>query len=138
MLANGIKLGYKASNAESYTYLPGLKEVPDIGADPEKVDNTTLDDAIKQYELGIGDPGDMAYKFKYVNEKETDSYRVLRSLAAAGKAVPFEQLHPDGTKIHFDAFVSVKLNGGGVNSPIDFTATLGLQSDIDIVDPVAA
>lgn len=45
MLANGIKLGYKetAESAE-YTDLTGLKEVPELGSDPEKVDNTTLED----------------------------------------------------------------------------------------------
>lgn len=137
MLANGIKLGYKAnSGEEAFTYLKDLKEVPELGADPEKVDNTTLDDTIKQYEFGIGDAGDMAYKFKYKNDSETDSYRILRGLEAAKKAVPFEQLMPDGTKFHFDAFVSIKTGGGAVNAAVEFTLNLGLQSDITIVDPI--
>lgn len=136
MLANGIKLGYKeTSSASTYTFLKDLKEVPELGADPEKVDNTTLDDTIKQYEFGIGDAGDMAYKFRYANDSENDSYRVLRKLEATGKAVPFEQLMPDGTKFHFDAFVSIKTGGGAVNAAIEFTLNLGLQSNIEIVDP---
>lgn len=136
MLANGIKLGYKKTTSEAaYTYLKGLKEVPELGGDPEKVDNTTLDDTIKQYELGIGDAGDMAYKFKYTNDAEDDAYRVLRELQKTGKAVAFEQLMPDGTKFHMDALVSVKTGGGAVNAAIDFTLNLALQSDIEIVDP---
>ena len=48
MLANGAKLGYKAEKGTaSYTDLPGLKEIPDWGSDPEKVDNTCLTDAYK-------------------------------------------------------------------------------------------
>lgn len=40
MLTNASKLGYKAKAAdESYTDLPGLKELPDWGSDPEKVEN---------------------------------------------------------------------------------------------------
>lgn len=136
MLANGIKLGFKkTADSTSYEFLAGLKEVPELGADPEKVDNTTLDDKIKQYELGIGDAGDMAYKFKYLNDSAKDSYRILRELQVAGKAVSFEQLMPDGTKFHFDAFVSVKTGGGAVNAAIEFTANLALQSNIEIVDP---
>ncbi|MEF9840330.1 MAG: phage tail tube protein [Lachnospiraceae bacterium] len=136
MLANGIKLGYKkTAEGTSYEFLAGLKEVPELGADPEKVDNTTLDDTIKQYEFGIGDAGDMAYKFKYSNDKATDAYRILRELEAAGKAVPFEQLMPDGTKFHFNALLSIKTGGGAVNAAIEFTLNLGLQSDISIVDP---
>lgn len=135
MLANGITLGCKeTSSASTYTDLPGLKEVPDLGVDPEKVENTVLTDKMKHYELGIGDPGDLVYTFKYENSASS-SYRKLRELADAGKPVAFEETFPDGTKFHFDAQCSVKIGGGGVNAAIDFTLNLGLQSDITIVDP---
>ena len=59
MLANGTKLGYSkttpSGSSTSYTDLPGLKEIPDVGTDPEKVDNTVLTDKHKVYEKGIGD-----------------------------------------------------------------------------------
>lgn len=43
MLANGATLGYKESDSESaYIDLPGLKEIPDMGVEAEKVDNTDL------------------------------------------------------------------------------------------------
>lgn len=69
MLANGATLEYKAKKGtpSDYTKLEGLKEIPEIGSDPEKVDNTTLADKQKVYEMGIGDPGDISYKFKYDN-----------------------------------------------------------------------
>lgn len=57
MLANGAKLAYK--KAEAWVDLPGLKEIPDIGKEPEKVDNTCLTDSHKINENGIGDLGDM-------------------------------------------------------------------------------
>ena len=61
MLANGAALGYKETKeGASYTDLAGLKEIPEIGSDPEKVENTTLKDKVKQYEMGIGDPGDIS------------------------------------------------------------------------------
>ena len=53
MLANGITIGYKSGS--EYKELTGLKEVPEMGAEPEKVDNTCLSDTEKQYEYGIGD-----------------------------------------------------------------------------------
>ena len=135
MLANGITLGVKETKeAPTYTELEGLKEVPELGADPEKVDNTTLADKTKIYELGIGDPGDLTYKFKWDN-KEGGSYRTLRDMADKKETVAFEETFPDGTKFHFDAQCSVKVGGGGVNGAIDFTLNLGLQSDIVVVDP---
>ena len=63
MLANGAKLEYKEKSdvAGAYKELPGLKEIPDCGVEPEKVENTGLNDKNKQYENGIGDLGDMTY-----------------------------------------------------------------------------
>lgn len=134
MLANGITLGIKKVGESSYTVLHGLKEVPELGVDPEKVDNTTLEDKMKHTELGIGDPGDLAYKFKWENETDS-SYRILREIADSGKTIGFEETFPDGTKFHFDAQCSVKVGGGSVNAAVDFTLTLGLQSDIEVIDP---
>lgn len=137
MLANGIKLGYKTTGS-SYTNLEGLKEVPELGEEPEKVDNTCLSDTVKQYEYGIGDAGDLSYKFKYVNTSDTSSFRVLRKLAEAKTAVDFEQTYPDGTKVNFRAQCSVKLGGGSVNSAMEFTLNLALQSGLTFVDPASS
>lgn len=134
MLANGIKLSYK-STGSSYTELEGLKEVPEMGEDPEKVDNTCLADKTKQYEYGIGDYGDLAYKFKYENSSASSSYRILRKIADDKTKVSFKQTYPDGTEFIFDAQCSVKLGGGGVNAVMEFTLNLALQSEINVTDP---
>lgn len=137
MLANGIKLGYKKKAGEPSTYkdLPGLKEVPEMGDEPEKVDNTCLSDKVKQYEYGIGDPGDLEFKFKYENSSATSPYRVLRAAAEKKEVLSFEETFPDGTKFNWDAQVSIKLGGGGVNGVIDFTLKMALQSEIKVTDP---
>ncbi|MCI6276837.1 MAG: phage tail protein [Clostridium sp.] len=136
MLANGIKLGYKeGSSGSTYTDLTGLKEVPELGIEPEKVENTCLSDTVKQYENGIGDAGDLEYKFKYENKAATSPYRVLRLAQEAGKTLSFQEKLPDGTTFTFDAQPSVKLGGGGVNGAIEFTLKMALQSEIVVTDP---
>jgi hypothetical protein len=136
MLANGTTLGMKKEGENAYIDLPGLKEVPELGVDPEKVDNTTLVDKMKHSELGIGEPGDLTYKFKWDNGPNS-SYRRLRKVSDDKETVSFEQTFPDGTKFHFDAQCSVKVGGGGVNAAVDFTLTLGLQTDLEVTDPAA-
>lgn len=138
MLANGITLGMKKGSASTYSVLEGLKEVPELGVEPEKVDNTCLSDKVKISELGIGDPGDLTYKFKWNNTTSNNSYQTLRAVADNGDVVSFEETFPDGTKFQFDAQCCLKVGGGGVNAAIEFTLTLGLQSDIKVVDPSAA
>lgn len=135
MLANGATLAYKKKGGTDFTVLSGLKEIPEMGIEPEKVDNTTLDDEIKQYEQGIGDAGDLAYKFKYDNLDKDSPYRILRNLQDSGEAVEFKETLKDGTTTEFTAQVSVKRTGGGVNGVIEFTANMALQSKLIITDP---
>ena len=102
------------------------------------VDNTTLDDEIKQYEQGIGDAGDLAYKFKYENTSENCSYRILRALQDSGEPAEFRETLKDGTTTEFTAQVSVKRTGGGVNGVVEFTANMALQSKLKITDPATS
>ncbi|HEV0909958.1 TPA: phage tail tube protein, partial [Streptococcus pneumoniae] len=133
MLANGIKLAFSETKG-NYQNLVGLKEVPEFGIEPEKVENTTLADTVKKYEFGIGDAGELEYKFAYNNSSATAPYRVLRKAADGKKKLYFEQTYPDGTKVTFEGQVSVKLGGGGVNAVIEFTLKIALQSELTFVD----
>ena len=135
MLANGTKLEYKEKSGSSYTNLEGLKEIPEIGDEPEKVENTCLADTSKKYEYGIGDPGELEFKFKYDNSSATSSYRVLRKAAEGKKVLSFKETLPDGTVFEWDAQVGIKLGGGGVNGVMEFTCKMALQSEIAVTDP---
>lgn len=135
MLANGAKLGYKKSGGSTYTDLTGLKEIPELGDDPEKVENTCLTDEMKQYEYGIGDAGDLAYKFKYENKSEASPYRVLRKAGADKEVLSFQETLPDGTTYAYDAQVAVKRSSGAVNGVMEFTVNMALQSSITVTDP---
>ena len=135
MLANGIKLAFSETKGD-YQNLVGLKEVPEFGIEPEKVENTTLADKVKKYEFGIGDAGELEYKFAYDNTTVTSPYRVLRNAADNKEKLYFEQTYPDNTKVTFEGQVSVKLGGGGVNSVIEFTLKIALQSELTFVDGI--
>lgn len=135
MLANGATLEYKKKGATEWVALPGLKEIPEIGTDPEKVDNTTLEDEVKQSENGIGDPGDVTYKFKYVNDGVNNTYRLMRELEKSGETATFKETLKDGTTTEFDAQVAVKRSGGGVNGAIEIDVAMSLQSKFTITDP---
>lgn len=136
MLANGITLGFKKlSGGSNYTILTGLKEVPELGEEPEKVENTCLSDTVKQYEYGIGDAGDLEFKFKYDNSSESSPYRVMRKAADDREVLSFEETFPDGTKFQWNAQVTVKIGSGAVNGVLEFTLKMALQSVITVVDP---
>ena len=108
----------------------------EFGIEPEKVENTTLEDKVKKYEFGIGDAGELEYKFSYKNDGATAPYRVLRTAADNKTKLFFEQTYPDNTKVRFEGQVSVKLGGGGVNTVIEFTLKIALQSELEFVDGI--
>ncbi len=140
MLANGTTLGYRkhtdsTSTSTAYTDLPGLKEIPEVGVELDKEDNTCLTDSNKVYELGIGDLPDMKYKFKYDNTKATSPYRVMRTAADKKEIWDFQEKTKDGTVTEFTAQFSVKRTGGGVNGVIEFEVTMAVQSAIKQTDP---
>lgn len=138
MLANGAKLEYKSKTVVDFTKLNGLKEIPEIGVDPEKVDNTDLDATQKVYEMGIGDPGDITYKFKYDNTSKDSPYRVLRAYEESGEVLSFKETLKDGTTTEFSGQISLKRTGGGVNGVIEFNLNIALASSFKITDPVNA
>lgn len=134
MLANGITLKYGESSEAVNTLIPELKEVPELGTEPEKVENTTLADKVKIYEQGIGDAGELEYKLKYVNKDAQSTYRKMRKYMENGTVVHFEQAYPDGTKVKFSGQVSVKISGGGVNAVIETTLKITLRSELAFTD----
>ena len=135
MLANGAKLSYKQKSGNAFTELVDLKEIPEMGVEPEKVENTGLSDKVKQYDLGVGDAGDLEYKFKYRNDAADCPYRVMKGFEASKETLTFKQELPDGTAFTFDGQVATKVSGGAINGVLEFTLKIGLQSDIDIADP---
>lgn len=133
---NETTISYKEGIIADFTEIDYLMEVPELGGNPEKIEVTTLKDKHKKYIPGITDLGDLAFKFLYDNSTVTSNYRVLKKLQDDKKVATFKVEYPDGTGHQFDAYVNVKLSGGGVNTPVDFTASMSLQSDITTTNPV--
>lgn len=135
ILSKGIKLSYKASGS-TYTVIPDLQEIPELGGAAEKVEVTTLADGAKRYIKGLVDYGDLSFKFLYDNSGVTSSYRILRGLEDGGKITEFKIELPDGTAFAFSASVTTKIDSAAVNAPLTFSADLTLNSEIAVTNPV--
>lgn len=136
MLANGAELHYKEKGSGGdYTELLGLKEIPELGVEAEKVENSNLKSKNKQYEMGVGDLPDMVYKFQYDNTKADSPYRKMREAQDSGKVLTFKDVLGDGSITEYDAQVSVKRTGGGLNGVIEFELTMTVCSDFKYTDP---
>lgn len=136
LASKGVTLGHSATvPATTYTDLPGLQEVPEIGGKVDKIDVTTLADSSKRYIPGLSDPGDLAFKFLYANGATTDAFRVLKGYETSGALVAFQVGFPDNTKIAFTAYVQVSVDAIKAGEAIGFTANLTINSAFALTNP---
>lgn len=136
ILSKGITLGYSTSGASSYTNIPNLQQVPDLGGAADRVDVTTLADSNRKYINGIKDFGELAFTFLYDNSGASSNYRLVRALEDGNTLTYFECAFPDGTKFTFSGYCSTTINSAGVNDAMTFALNIALNSDITVTNPV--
>ena len=132
--ANQTTLSFRLGASGTFTEIPMLMEVPEFGGAPEKIDVTTLGDCSKRYIPGIRDYGDLVFKFLYDNTA-AGNYRTLKGMDDTAQVATFQIQYPDGTSHQFVAVPSVSMDAGTINGALTFSATMMLQSDIEVVNP---
>lgn len=135
ILSKDTVLSYNSGTAQTpvWTDITDLQEIPDMGATPEQVEVTTLDDASKRYIAGLKDYGELTFKFLYDNSGATSNYRVLKGIEGAIKE--WKLTFPDNTEFEFTGSVSTIIDGAGVNAALTFSAAITLNSDITVTNP---
>ena len=131
--ANKTTLSYRIGNSGSFTLIPNLREVPEFGGTPEKIDVTTLKDKSKKFIPGIRDYGELTFSFLYDNST-SGNYRTLKGLSERERGVTFQLTYPDGTAHEFRAIPAVKMDAGTINGALTFTATMLLQGGIEVTN----
>lgn len=137
ILSRGITLSYATTASGTFTTIPDLQEIPDLGGEPETVEVTTLADSAKRYIQGIKDYGSLGFTFLYDNSESTSNYRVLRGLEEAGSVVYWKVTFPDTTVFAFSGSVATTVSGSGVGDALTFDANITLNSDITVTNPSA-
>ena len=118
VISKGITLSYKAGEAQEYTDLTNLQEIPDLGGEVEAIEITTLADAAHTYTDGIKNYGDsLDFKFLY----ESTQFETLNTLTGT---VSWKVALPDGASCSFGGTSSVKLDGVGVNAALTYTLSV--------------
>ena len=118
VISKGITLSYKAGEAQDYTDLTNLQEIPDLGGEVEAIEITTLADAAHMYTDGIKNYGDsLEFKFLY----DGTQFETLNALTGT---VSWKVALPDGASCTFGGTSSVKLDGVGVNAALTYTLSV--------------
>ena len=122
----GIYLMHKESGT-TYEKLIPIKDFPDLGGVPEMLETTTLSDAMATYIEGIQSSDALEFAANYTKEDYT------KLIALKGKkegyAVYFGEEGTDG-KFEWEGYLSVRVNGGGVNEVVGMTISIAPATEI--------
>ena len=104
----------------TYTKLVDIKDFPDLGGSPEMLETTTLSDGMQTYIAGIQSADALEFTANYDKAK----YLELAELKdKTPYAVYFGEDGADG-KFTFEGYLSVRVNGGGVNEVVGMTISI--------------
>ena len=129
----GIYLMKKASGS-TYSKLIDIKDFPDLGGAPEMLETTTLSDAMQTYIEGIQSSDALEFTANYT---KTD-YDALVELKGTETdfAVYFGETGTNGS-FYFKGYLSVRVNGGGVNEVVGMTISIAPSTAISTTAPSA-
>ena len=123
----GIFLMHKVS--DTFAKLIDIKDFPDLGGAPEMLETTTLSDAMQTYIEGIQSADALEFTANYTKE----DYTKLAALKGENEsyAVYFGEDGTDG-KFEFGGYLSVRVNGGGVNEVVGMTISIAPSTAITV------
>ena len=118
------------TDSVTYTKLVDIKEFPDLGGEPEKLETTTLSDRMQTYINGVQSLESMTFTANY----DKDAYQTIYALR--GQQVPYavwfggtesgSEVIPTGSlgKFSFTGEIDVFVSGGGVNEVRNMSMTI--------------
>ena len=138
-ISKGTKLSVAAipQTGNTYTYkkIFGIYSVPDIGASPEMLDVTNLEDSVKRSIPGLGDVSALEFEM-YAAENETDTgeqirdtWNILRAYETGGDDYKWKLEYPDGEGYTWTGKCKIAHLAVKVNEPVKYKLTVSVGDD---------
>lgn len=126
----GTQLMYKQST--SYSKLVDIKDFPNLGGEPEKIQTTTLSNGQHTYTEGVQDTDNLTFTANYTKSV----YETIVALKGTEQtfAVYFGSSGDDG-KFYFKGTISVFVKGAGVNDVVEMQITIVPTTEITTTEP---
>jgi len=123
ILSKNAKISYKTNGASTFTVVPDVQSISEIGGDMETVEVTTLADARKRYIKGLPDSGTLEVKALY-------SKTAFTTLNALTSELDWKVELPETLSITFRGECSVKIDEITVGEAMTMTLSIAISSDL--------
>lgn len=136
---NGTKLEYCATQSGSYTRIYGLKTIPDIGGEPNKIDTTDLDNT--EYETnmyGLKPAQAYTFDFNMQDPSAEANIKLVSDMEDAGSSYYWKLTYSNGLVLSFQSKVKTTILGGQSNDLIGFQLHLAPKNEPTKTIPTSA
>ena len=116
-----------STDGTAFTEVAGIKTIPDIGADPENIDVTSLADDKKKNVPGIENTSTLAFAVVY----KGDNFKTALAHAGDHKQYKWKVTYPDGMTATFTGSYTIKMGNVAVNGALDFTISIVVSDGPD-------
>lgn len=127
---NGTKLEYATTSTGTYTRIYGLKTIPDIGGEPNRIDTTDLDNT--EYETNMyGLKPAQAYNFDFNMQDPSAeaNIKLVSDLEDSGLNYYWKLTYSNGLEVSFQSKVKTTILGGSSNDLIGFQLHLAPKNE---------
>ena len=133
---NGSKLEYKESSGSSYTQIYGLRQTPDIGGTPNKIDTTDLDNTTFETAInGLQPAQEYDFEFNMEDPTVTANIYLVSQMEDSGKVYEFKYTLSNEITVEFQSDVRTTILGGASGDLIGFTMHLSPISEPVVTIP---
>lgn len=127
---NGTKLEFSSTENGTYTRIYGLKTLPDVGGEPNRIDTTDLDNT--EYETNMyGLKPAQAYNFDFNMQDPSAeaNIKLVSDLEDTGNNYYWKLTYSNGLILTFQSKVKTTILGGSSNDLIGFQLHLAPKNE---------
>ena len=134
---NGSRLEYKNSSGDSsYTQIYGIRQTPDIGGTPNRIDTTDLDNTTFETAInGLQPAQEFDFEFNMEDPELTSNIYLVSQLEDSGETYEFKYTLANGITVEFESDVRTTILGGSSGDLIGFQMHLSPISEPVVTIP---
>lgn len=135
---NGTKLEYSSTQSGTYTRIYGLKTVPDVGGEPNKIDTTDLDNT--EYETnmyGLKPAQAYTFEFNMQDPSAEANIKLASDLEDSNANYYWKLTYSNGVVLSFQSKVKTTILGGSSNDLIGFQMHLAPKNEPEKTIPTS-
>lgn len=134
---NGSRLEYKNSSGDSsYTQIYGIRQTPDIGGTPNRIDTTDLDNTTFETAInGLQPAQEFDFEFNMEDPELTANIYLVSQLEDSGETYEFKYTLANGITVEFQSDVRTTILGGSSGDLIGFQMHLSPISEPVVTIP---